>query len=159
MKLSDLNTVFNGSDQGDIIMDVSAGSLVTIFAVIGLLALLVSVITEVTKGVVLLSKIPVNVQVIVLSLTLTIVTYLAYISYSGEEIIWYYFVATIVAGFVVAYVVLFGWNKFIELYRRFRNIPPIDIVAASTYEPALIKAEGTSDTLKKKNKETEIINP
>lgn len=108
-------------------MELSAATFVTIFAIIGLLALIVSVITEVTKGVVLLSKIPANLQVIILSLTLTIVTYFAYISYSGKTVIWYYVVATVVAGFIVAYVVLFGWNKFLNQYKRFRNIPPVDI--------------------------------
>jgi hypothetical protein len=117
-------------------MEISAVTLVTIFAIIGLLALLVSVITEVTKGVVLLSKIPVDLQVIVLSLTLTIITYFAYISYTGDAIIWYCVAATIVAGFVVAYVVLYGWDKFTELYKRFRNIPPIDIAADSLPETA-----------------------
>ncbi len=118
----------------------NAVTLATILAVIGMLALLVSIITEVTKDVVLLSKIPVNLQVIVLSLTLTIVTYFAYISYTGSAIIWYYVVATIVAGFVVAYVVLFGWDKLAELYRRFRNIPPIDITDNPIPETTLPKA-------------------
>lgn len=118
-------------------MEISAVTFVTIFAIIGFLALLVSVITEVTKDVVLLSKIPVNVQVIVLSLTLTIITYFAYISYTGDAIIWYCVAATIVAGFVVAYVVLYGWDKFAELYKRFRNIPPIDITADSLPETSI----------------------
>lgn len=124
-------------------MEITAATFVTILAVIGLLALLVSVITEVTKGVVLLSKIPVDLQVIVLSLTLTIVTYFAYISYSGDAVIWYYVVATIVAGFVVAYVVLFGWDKFADLYRRFRNIPPIDVTADSLPETTSMKSTNT----------------
>ena len=107
-------------------MELTTSTLVTIIAVIGMLAIIVSVITEVTKDVVLLSKIPVNIQVIVLSQALTILAYFAYTSYSGEAIIWYYVIATVIVGFIVAYVVLFGWSKFAELYKRFRNIPPIE---------------------------------
>jgi hypothetical protein len=125
-------------------MEISAVTFVTIFAIIGLLALLVSVITEVTKGVALLSKIPVDLQVIILSLTLTIITYFAYISYTGDAIIWYCVAATIVAGFVVAYVVLYGWDKFIELYKRFRNIPPIDITVDSLPKTASEETTNTS---------------
>jgi hypothetical protein len=36
----------------------------------------------------------------------------------------------------VAYVVLYGWDKFTELYRRFRNIPPIDLTTDSLPETA-----------------------
>lgn len=110
-------------------MELTSSTLVTILAVIGLLALIVSVITEVTRSVALLAKIPANLQVIVLSLTLTIVTYFAYISYSGEAVIWYHVIATVITGFIVAYVVLFGWDKLTNLYKKFRNIPLIDITA------------------------------
>jgi hypothetical protein len=138
-------------------MEFSAGTFVTILAVIGLLALIVSVITEVTKGVALLSKIPVNLQVIVLSLTLTIITYIAYTSYSGDAIIWYYIVATIIVGFIVSYVVLFGWDKFADLYKRFRNIPPIDIAADTSSVTASDKAVTYIDTKIDLMKDTSVI--
>lgn len=125
------------------LMDITASVFITILTVIGLLALIVTVITDVTKGVVILEKIPRNVQVIVLSLTLTLVAYFAYISYHEEEIIWYYVVADIIAGFVVAYVVLYGWDKFAGLYKRFRNIPTIGI--APDPAPGL-KSAITEDT-------------
>lgn len=107
-------------------MDLSAGMFATLLVVIGLLALIVSVVTEVIKDVVFLSKIPTDIRIIVLSLVLTLYAYFAYISYSGKAIIWYYVVATIIAGFVVAYVVMYGWDKLAQLYKKFRNIPTID---------------------------------
>lgn len=126
-------------------MEIAAGTFVTLFAVIGLIALIVSTITEVTKGIVILSKIPVNLRIIVLSLTLTIVTYFAYISYSGKPVKWYCVIASVVTGFVVAYVVLFGWDKFAYLYKRFRNIPPIDITTDSTTDIATDKSATNND--------------
>lgn len=124
-------------------MNFTAGDFVAILTMIGLLALIVSVITEVTKDVILLKKIPTNIQVIVLSLSLTLVAYFAYISYSGTAIIWYYVVADVIAGFIVAYVVLYGWGKFTDLYKRFRNLPPLDI---SVNRASDIKSVASADT-------------
>ena len=127
-------------------MDFTAGTLVTILVAIGLLALIVSVIAEVTKGVAILEKIPFNIQVIVLSLTLTLVAYFAYISYSGTAVVWYYVVADVIAGFVVAYVALYGWDKLADLYRRFRNIPQIDITADPIQITKTAASTNTTDT-------------
>ncbi|MFT4143284.1 MAG: hypothetical protein QM644_02425 [Mobilitalea sp.] len=127
-------------------MDFTASTFVTILAVIGFLALIVSIITEVTKGVAILSKIPTNLQVIVLSITLTLVAYFAYISYSGSVIIWYYIAADIIAGFTVAYVTLYGWDKLAGLYKKFRNIPAVDLTASTTKDSTLTKAVDSIDT-------------
>lgn len=137
-------------------MDFTASTFVTILAVIGLLALIVSVVTEVTKGVPILAKIPTNVQVIVLSITLTLVAYFAYVSYSGTAVVWYYVVATLLAGFIVAYVVMYGWDKLIILYKKFRNIPPIDKTAAPISGNTTATSEDTIDTLTDKKSKTSI---
>ena len=127
-------------------MDFTAGTFATILAAIGLLALIVSIITEVTKGVAILSKIPTNLQVIVLSITLTLLAYFAYITYSGSVIIWYYIVADIIAGFTVAYVTLYGWDKLAGLYKKFRNIPAVDMTVKSTKHAALTKEVASKET-------------
>lgn len=126
-------------------MELTTSTFVTISAIIGLLVFLVTIITEVTKSVTLLAKIPTNIQVIVLSLTLTMVTYFAYISYTGNAIIWYYVVATLIAGFIVAYVVLFGWDKFVAQYKRFRNIPLSDIADDIISGSASTKSASTNE--------------
>ncbi len=125
-------------------MDFTASTVVTLLVIIGFLALIVSIITEVTKGVAILQKIPANLQVIVLSLLLTLVSYFAYISYSKTDIIWYYIVADIVAGFIVAYVALYGWSKLAELYKKFRNIPTLDITADTPDVVTSVISENTS---------------
>lgn len=125
-------------------MVLTADNLVTLLAAIGSLALIVSIITEVTKDVAIIHKIPTDIKVLVLSLTLTLVSYFAYISYSGTAIIWYYVVATIITGFIVAYVVLYGWNKLVDLYKKFRNIPPIEVTSATATSVADITTTKTS---------------
>ncbi|MDF2513973.1 MAG: hypothetical protein K0S04_3839 [Herbinix sp.] len=137
-------------------MDFTAITFVTILTAIGVLALIVSVITEVTKGVTILQKIPTNLQVIVLSLLLTLVTYFAYISYSDTAIVWYYIVADIIAGFIVAYVALYGWGKLAGLYRKFRNIPTLDITTNSTTFAKSVTPDNATKT-STENKSTNII--
>jgi hypothetical protein len=90
-----------------------------IMLVIGLAAFLVSVITEVTKGIGVMKKIPTDVQVIVLSIVVCLVAYLAYISYFNIEIQWYYIAGCFVIAFIVAFVAMYGWEKLNLLYKRF----------------------------------------
>lgn len=127
-------------------MDFAASTIAAILAGIGVLALIVSIITEVTKGVAILSKIPTNLQVIVLSISLTLVAYFAYITYSGSVIIWYYIVADIIAGFTVAYVTLYGWDKLAGLYKKFRNIPAVELTENSAKNTKLTKVVASIDT-------------
>ncbi|MEE0930591.1 MAG: ribonuclease [Acutalibacteraceae bacterium] len=88
---------------------------------LGVLAFLVSVITQVTKEIGVLKKIHTSLQVTVLSVVLTVVAYFAYVSYSGIAIIWYMVVGAVIAGFIVAFVSMFGWEKLYELYNRFKR--------------------------------------
>lgn len=95
-------------------------NVVTILAVIGALAFLVSLITEVTKGLPGISKIPTDLQVIVLSVVLCIVAYLAYCAYSNIPVFWYYIAAVFIGAFIVAFVAMYGWDKLTLLWNRFQ---------------------------------------
>lgn len=96
-------------------------SIETIILAIGVLAFCVSVITEVFKGVGLLAKIPTDALVLVLSLALTITAFIAYMQYSQQAILWYMVLAAIMAGFLVAFVAMYGWQKLTELWGRFKG--------------------------------------
>lgn len=89
--------------------------------VISLLAFVVSVITQVTKELYFLSKIPTSLQVIVLSVILTPASYIAYAQYIYMQIHWYMIVASIIAGFFVAFISMFGWDKLSEIYNRIKR--------------------------------------
>ena len=88
-------------------------------AVVGVLAFVVSVITQVFKGVGALNKIPTDILVFVLSIVLTVVTYVAYMDYIQQTVIWYMFIVAVIAGFMVAFVSMYGWEKISELWKRF----------------------------------------
>lgn len=97
-------------------MEILLQNLTLIMAVVGVLAFIVSVITQVFKGVGVLAKIPTDILVFALSIALTVVAYMDYIQ---QTIIWYMIIAAVLAGFLVAYVAMFGWEKFVELWQRF----------------------------------------
>lgn len=96
-------------------------SIETIILAIGVLAFCVSVITEVFKGVGLLAKIPTDALVLVLSLALTITAFIAYMQYVQQAVLWYMILAAIMAGFLVAFVAMYGWQKLTELWGRFKG--------------------------------------
>lgn len=100
-------------------MDVLIQNMTLIIAIISALAFVVSVITEVFKGVGFLSKIPTDVVVLILSIGITVVVFIAYMQYIQQAILWYMILATIMAGFIVAFVAMYGWEKLSELWTRF----------------------------------------
>lgn len=91
-------------------------NLATAIIVLGALVFAVNVIVEVTKNLYPLDQIRTNYYVTGLSIVLTALSYFIYLSYTQSKFIWYYFVAVIVAGFIVAYLAMFGWDKLIKLW-------------------------------------------
>jgi hypothetical protein len=92
-----------------------------LIAIVGILAFLVSVITEVTKNLGFLKRIPTDTQVIFVAILLCQVAYFAYTSYFSVEIQWYYIAGNFIAAFIVAFVAMYGWEKLTKLYDRFKK--------------------------------------
>lgn len=105
----------------DDIIKIFMSNFVMLFALIGIFAFLVSMITEVTKGLGFLAKIPTDLQVIVLSILICQVAYFAYSSYFSIEIQWYYVAGCLIIAFMVAFVAMYGWDKLTNLYNRLKE--------------------------------------
>lgn len=90
-----------------------------LLGVIGILAFTVSVVVQVFKGVSVLKKIPTDILVFVLSIALTVTAFVAYMQYVQQTILWYMIIASILAGLLVAFVAMYGWEKVSELWKRF----------------------------------------
>lgn len=105
----------------EILLTLFTNNVVLLLAIVGVLAFLVSVITEVTKNVSILAKVPTDLQVIILSMVLCVVSYLSYVGYTATAVEWYYIAVCIVAGFIVAFVAMYGWDKLTTLYSRFKK--------------------------------------
>lgn len=99
-------------------METLFANMTIILAVIGVLAFCVSVITQVFKGVGFLSKIPTDALVFVLSIGITVAAFVAYMQYINMVILWYMILAAIMAGFIVAFVAMYGWEKLTDLWKR-----------------------------------------
>ena len=80
---------------------------------------MVSVIVQVIKGVGVFSKIPTDILVFVLSIGITVAAFVAYMQYIQQVILWYMILAAVMAGFIVAFVSMYGWEKLSELWKRF----------------------------------------
>ena len=102
-------------------MEFAITSITSLLAVVGALAFMVSIITQVFKGVGVLSKVPIDILVFVLSIGLTVIAFVAYMQYIQQIILWYMIIAAIMAGFIVAFVAMYGWEKFSELWKRFNK--------------------------------------
>ena len=100
-------------------METLLSNMTLIMAVIGILAFVVSAITQVLKGVGILAKIPTDILVVVLSIGITVTAFVAYMQYIQMVILWYMILAAIIAGFLVAFIAMYGWDKASELWKRF----------------------------------------
>lgn len=82
----------------------------TILIIVGALMALTNIITEVLKKL-LWDRLPTNILVVVIAQVLTFATGAAYAQITGVEVLWYYVVAAVVLGFLVAYAAMFGFDK------------------------------------------------
>lgn len=100
-------------------MEILLTNMTILLGVIGVLAFAVSIVVQVFKGVSFLKKIPTDILVFVLSIGLTVTAFVAYMQYIQQTIIWYMIIAAILAGILVAFVAMYGWEKVSELWKRF----------------------------------------
>lgn len=89
--------------------------------VLGALAFVVSVIVEVIKNIGFMKDIYTDIVVMVISVLITVVAYFAYADYAAVATTWYMIVGTVIGGFFVAFLSMFGWTKFNELWKKFSN--------------------------------------
>lgn len=102
-------------------MEYLLSNVALLLTVVGVLAFTVSVITEVTKNVSFLNKIPTDIQVLVTSILLSVISVVVYVQMNKAEMVWYYIVGAIILGFFVAFIAMFGWEKLTTMYARFKK--------------------------------------
>ncbi len=85
-----------------------------IIAIIGVLVALTNVIVEVAKKATW-DKLPTNILALIVGEVLTIGAGIAYFQIKDIAIVWYMIAALVVAGFMVAYAAMFGFDKLREI--------------------------------------------
>ena len=88
--------------------------LATIITAIGILVALTNVIVEVAKRAAR-NKIPTNLLVLAVAIALTLAAGIAYCQVYEMAITWYIIAALVVAGFMVSYAAMFGFDKLKEI--------------------------------------------
>lgn len=88
-------------------------NLSVILTIVGVLVVLTNIIVQVLKKVTW-GKLPTNILVVIVSMTLTLVAFFAYCQVKAIVVVWYMVVAAVVLGFLVAYAAMFGFDKLKE---------------------------------------------
>lgn len=86
---------------------------------LGVLAFLVTLITQVTKTLPYISKIPTQIEAFVLSIVFSVVGLIIYIQVKEITVEWYFYLGAVVFGFIVSYLVENGWESLTKLWKRF----------------------------------------
>lgn len=95
--------------------------IVTIF---GILVAVTNAIVQVTKKATW-DKLPTNLLALIVAIVLTLVVGLAYLQITGVIILWYMVAALIVAGWLVAYAAMFGFDKLREILNQWPALQTI----------------------------------
>ena len=88
--------------------------LAVIITAVGVLVALTNIIVEVAKKATW-DKLPTNVLALVVAIALTLAAGFAYCQIKAVLITWYIIVTLVVAGFMVAYAAMFGFDKLKEI--------------------------------------------
>lgn len=89
-----------------------------LLSAVGVLAFLVSVITQAIKEMPLLKKWQTNVVALAVSMLLCPISVLIACQYYNMPIEWYYVFASFIAAFIVYLVSTGGWEKVAEMWQR-----------------------------------------
>lgn len=89
-----------------------------IIVILGIMVFLTNVIVEVLKNTFTIkgSK-TLNSIALTAAITISVLGYLIYTSYTQATFIWYYLVASVFVGFIVALVSMLGWDKVLKIWK------------------------------------------
>lgn len=89
-----------------------------VMVAIGVMAFIVSIITQVIKELPGLKAVPTSAVVVVLSLVLCPIAFVALMAWAAHPIAWYMIFACMIAAFIVALVSMDGWEHIAEIWSR-----------------------------------------
>ncbi|MDL2214340.1 ribonuclease [Clostridia bacterium OttesenSCG-928-O13] len=91
---------------------------------LGILAFLTALIVQAVKELPGISKAPTSLVAMAVAMVLTLVAFFAAATILEIAVLWYMVAAAVVVGFMVWYIATNGWEKFSELWQRFKKDAP-----------------------------------
>lgn len=85
-----------------------------LITILGVLVAVTNIVVEVLKKATW-DKLPTNVLALIIGEILSIAAGIAYCQIEGIFIMWYYYAAFVICGFMVAYAAMFGFDKLKEI--------------------------------------------
>lgn len=85
-----------------------------LMTVIGVLVALTNIFVQVLKQL-FTEELPTSLVAFVVAIVLTLLAFFAWASYTQTAIEWYYIPAAVIAGVLVAYAAMFGFDKLKEI--------------------------------------------
>lgn len=93
-----------------------------LMTIIGVLVALTNIVVQVVKQAIPNRKFPTNILAVAVALILTLFAFFAWTSWRGIHVLWYYVVAAVVLGFLVAYAAMFGFDKLKEVLTQMKSV-------------------------------------
>ena len=85
---------------------------------VGILAFVVSMVTQVIKEMPGLVQLPTSAVVLIVSLIVCLLAVVIFCQYCCIEMLWYYWVAAVIAAFIVYLVATGGWDRVMSIWER-----------------------------------------
>lgn len=92
--------------------------------ILGVLAFLTALIVQMIKELPGIQKAPTSIVAMAVAFVLTLTAFFGGMAYLEIKVVWYMVAAAVVACFLVWYIAVNGWDKFHELWERFRKEAP-----------------------------------
>lgn len=95
------------------------GNSFTLLAVIGMLAALVMIVTEMIKDLWVISRVPTKLTALAVSIVVVAGAMIVYLNAADTAFQWWYLVAAFFAAFIVGYLSINSWDTLYEIWKRF----------------------------------------
>lgn len=95
------------------------GSSFTLLSVVGVLAALVMIITEMVKDLWKVSQIPTKLTALAVSFAVVAGAMAIYLNMADIAFQWWYLVAAFFAAFIVGYLSINSWDTLYDIWKRF----------------------------------------
>jgi hypothetical protein len=95
-------------------MTISATAIATLLIVLNVLVILTNIVTEVLKKITP-ESLHTNLLAVIVAEVVTVAAFVVYVQYTALLTFWYYWIAVIGVGVLVAYAAMFGFDKLKEI--------------------------------------------